>query len=241
LFDAILPAFAHHKLPIPLGGTSNHFRRKALDASGGWDPWNVTEDADLGLRLARFGWHVDVLNSTTWEEAPATVRPWLAQRTRWQKGWLQTYFVHMRDPARLWRELGPKSWIWFQIVLGGGLISTLAHPWFYVTLAIDWANGGLFPALESGPRAWLWWLAIINLAAASVVTILLALLALKRRGRSGLYLQALMSPLYWLPISIAGYRAIYEWIRAPFYWAKTPHGKPVVGKSGAGEGNRTLV
>ena len=224
LFDAILPTFAHYNLPVPLGGTSNHFRRQALEASGGWDPWNVTEDADLGLRLARFGWHVDVLNSTTWEEAPAKVAPWLAQRTRWQKGWLQTYFVHMRNPTRLWRELGPKSWIWFQIVLGGGLISTLAHPWFFVALAIDWANGGLFPALESGPRAWFWWLAIINLAAAAVVTILLALLALKRRGRSSLYLQALMSPLYWLPISIAGYRAIYEWFRAPFYWAKTPHG-----------------
>ena len=245
LFDAILPAFAHHNLPVPLGGTSNHFRRQALDAAGGWDPWNVTEDADLGLRLARSGWHVDVLPSTTWEEAPGEVRPWLAQRTRWQKGWLQTYFVHMRDPVRLWRELGPKSWIWFQIVLGGGLISTLAHPWFYAMLAIDWANGCLFPTLESGPRAWAWWFGIINLAAAAVVTILLALLALRRRGRSDLYLHALMSPLYWLPISVAGYRAIYEWIRAPFYWAKTPHGKSETkGRTqevGAGERNRTLA
>ena len=227
LFDAILPTFAHHNLPIPLGGTSNHFRRSALDATGGWDPWNVTEDADLGLRLARSGWSVDVLGSTTWEEAPISLRPWLAQRTRWQKGWLQTYFVHMRNPARLWRELGPKSWVWFQIVLGGGLISTLAHPWFYGMLVLDWVNGSLFPNLQSGPRAWFWWIGIINLFAAAAATILLAMLAVKRRGRSDLYFHALMSPLYWLPISVAGYRAIYEWIRAPFYWAKTPHGKPV--------------
>ncbi len=245
LFDTILPAFAHHNLPVPLGGTSNHFRRQALDAAGGWDPWNVTEDADLGLRLARFGWHVGILPSTTWEEAPAQPRPWFAQRTRWQKGWLQTYFVHMRDPVRLWRELGAKSFVWFQVVLGGGLLSTLAHPWFYAMLAIDGANGSLFPALESGPRAWFWWLGIMNLAAAAVVTILLALLALKRRGRNDLYRHALMSPLYWLPISVAGYYAIYEFIRAPFYWAKTPHGtQTATGQAtaiGAGEGNRTLV
>ncbi|MEQ1697228.1 MAG: glycosyltransferase [Hyphomicrobiaceae bacterium] len=245
LFDAILPAFAHHGLPVPLGGTSNHFRREALDASGGWDPWNVTEDADLGFRLARAGWHVGVLHSTTWEEAPAEPQPWLAQRTRWQKGWLQTYFVHMRNPVRLWRELGPKSFIWFQIVLGGGLFATLAHPWFYAMLAFDFAQGNLFPALKNGPRAWLWWAGIVNLTIAAGTTIVLALLALKRRGRTGLYLHALMSPLYWLPISIGSYRAIIEWIRAPFYWAKTPHGTLTLTdqaqETGAGEGNRTLV
>jgi glycosyltransferase XagB len=83
-------------LPVPLGGTSNHFPRAVLDAVGGWDPYNVTEDADLGIRLARGGWHVGVLASTTWEEAPPTFRVWQGQRTRWLKGWMQTYLVHMR-------------------------------------------------------------------------------------------------------------------------------------------------
>lgn len=225
LFDAILPAFAANRLPIPLGGTSNHFARQALDDVGGWDPYNVTEDADLGLRLARSGWRVGVLPSTTWEEAPVTWRPWRNQRTRWQKGWLQTYFVHMRDPTRLYRDLGPASWLWFQIVLGGGLLSALAHPWFFVALAKDGSNGQLFPPLSEGPSAWLWWIGVINLTTAAAVTIALARITLRRRRRNDLLLQAVLSPLYWLPVSIAAYAAILEWIRAPFYWAKTPHGK----------------
>ncbi len=223
LFDAILPALARHGLPVPLGGTSNHFPRAVLEAVGGWDPYNVTEDADLGLRLARFGWRVEVLASTTWEEAPATWKAWVAQRTRWQKGWMQTYFVHMREPARLWREMGPVSWCWFQIVLGGGILSALAHPIFYVLLLRRWNAGHLAPQLAEGAEAWLWWIGLAILGASALATILLALLALERRGRRDLFAHALLSPLYWLPISYAAYRAIIEWYRAPFYWAKTTH------------------
>jgi cellulose synthase/poly-beta-1,6-N-acetylglucosamine synthase-like glycosyltransferase len=91
LFDGILPALERLQLPVPLGGTSNHFPRAVLDAVGGWDPYNVTEDADLGIRLARAGWHVGVLPSTTWEEAPPTFRIWKGQRTRWLKGWMQPH------------------------------------------------------------------------------------------------------------------------------------------------------
>jgi cellulose synthase/poly-beta-1,6-N-acetylglucosamine synthase-like glycosyltransferase len=91
LFDCILPTLERLRLPVPLGGTSNHFPRAVLDAVGGWDPYNVTEDADLGIRLARAGWHVGVLNSTTWEEAPPTFRIWKGQRTRWLKGWMQPH------------------------------------------------------------------------------------------------------------------------------------------------------
>ena len=101
LFDCILPTLERLELPVPLGGTSNHFPRAVLDAVGGWDPFNVTEDADLGIRLARSGWHVGVLSSSTWEEAPSTFRVWLGQRTRWLKGWMQTYLVHMREPRRI--------------------------------------------------------------------------------------------------------------------------------------------
>lgn len=223
LFDAILPALAAHNLPIPLGGTSNHFPRTVLESVGGWDPYNVTEDADLGLRLARSGWRVDVLPSTTWEEAPPHASAWFNQRTRWQKGWLQTYFVHMRNPGLLRRELGWKSWLWFQIVLGGGLLTALAHPWFYAILMLDWVNGRLFPALNQGSAAWLWWIGIANFAAASIATITLAVITLQRRNRSNLLAHALMAPLYWLPISVAGYRAAWQWYRAPFYWANPPH------------------
>ena len=89
LFDCILPTLERFELPVPLGGTSNHFRRDVLDAVVGWDPYNVHEDADPGIRLARAGWHVGILGSTTWEEAPPTFRIWLGQRKRWLKGWMR--------------------------------------------------------------------------------------------------------------------------------------------------------
>ena len=111
LFDGLLPALERLGLPIPLGGTSNHFRRHTLLASGLWDPYNVTEDADLGLRLERQGRKIGILDSTTWEEAPADLGNWIRQRTRWIKGWMQTYLVHMRNPLVLQRELGLAKFI----------------------------------------------------------------------------------------------------------------------------------
>ena len=106
LFDAILPALERLRLPVPLGGTSNHFPRATLISVGAWDPYNVTEDADLGIRLARQGYRTGVLGSTTWEEAPPVFGIWIKQRTRWLKGWMQTYLVHTRDLRRLNRDLG---------------------------------------------------------------------------------------------------------------------------------------
>jgi cellulose synthase/poly-beta-1,6-N-acetylglucosamine synthase-like glycosyltransferase len=131
LFRGLLPALARLRLPIPLGGTSNHFRRSFLDASGGWDPHNVTEDADLGIRIARRGGLVATIRSVTWEEAPSRLQPWIRQRTRWLKGWLQTYLVHMRNAAKL-RELGLVSFLAFQALMGGILLSCLLHPLFYI-------------------------------------------------------------------------------------------------------------
>ncbi len=113
LFDCILPTLERLELPVPLGGTSNHFPRAVLDAVGGWDPFNVTEDADLGIRLARSGWHVGVLSSSTWEEAPSTFRVWFGQRTRWLKGWMRPvneyfYAFHFNTLIRFWfKELAP--------------------------------------------------------------------------------------------------------------------------------------
>jgi cellulose synthase/poly-beta-1,6-N-acetylglucosamine synthase-like glycosyltransferase len=97
----------------------------------------VTEDADLGIRLARSGWHVGVLSSSTWEEAPSTFRVWLGQRTRWLKGWMQTYLVHMREPRRLWRGLGARRFVGLQVLMGGLVLSALVHPWFYVLAAVS--------------------------------------------------------------------------------------------------------
>ena len=223
LFGAVLPALAARGLPVPLGGTSNHFPRHVLESVGGWDPFNVTEDADLGLRLARLGWRVAVIASATLEEAPPNWRVWFAQRVRWQKGWLQTYFVHMREPVRAWRELGPASWIGFQIVLFGGLLSAFAHPWFYLWLIWNLAPGASIPLAGWSIATWLWWIALANLAAAYLATIVLALMTLATGDRRHFLVPLLLAPLYWVPVSIAAYWAVGQLIRRPTYWAKTPH------------------
>jgi len=156
LFDGLLPALDRLSLPIPLGGTSNHFRASALRWLMAWDAFNVTEDADLGIRLARSGYRCQVVASTTHEEAPARLMCWLRQRTRWLKGYVQTWLVHMRSPAALWRELGPRGFLAFQIMVGGTVLSALAHPWFYLLASMElapanfWRGRGAFSAGRSG-------------------------------------------------------------------------------------------
>lgn len=220
LFEAILPALDRLGLPLPLGGTSNHFRRSHLVAVGAWDPFNVTEDADLGFRLARHGYKVAMVNSTTWEEAPVTGRAWLGQRTRWLKGWMQTYLVHMRDPGRLWSDLGAWRFWGLQMTLGGMVLSALVHPWVYVMLVFNLASGG--PSLPETSH--LWWLCLFNLIAGYGAGLSLAALAVKRHGGRLLIRSVAWLPLYWIAISFAAYRAVFDFIRRPYYWEKTPHG-----------------
>jgi cellulose synthase/poly-beta-1,6-N-acetylglucosamine synthase-like glycosyltransferase len=220
LFEAILPALDRLDLPLPLGGTSNHFRRSHLIAVGAWDPFNVTEDADLGFRLARHGYKIAMVDTTTWEEAPLTARAWLGQRTRWLKGWMQTYLVHMRDPSRLWSDLGAWRFWGLQMTLGGMVLSALVHPWVYVILVINLASGG--PLLPEASH--LWWLCVFNLFAGYVAGLGLAALAVKRRGGRLLMRSVAWLPLYWIAISFAAYRAVFDFILRPYYWEKTPHG-----------------
>lgn len=231
LFDCILPTLERLQLPVPLGGTSNHFPRAVLDAVGGWDPYNVTEDADLGIRLARHGWHVGVLKSTTWEEAPPSFRIWKGQRTRWLKGWMQTYLVHMRRPRRLWRELGARRFIGFQVLMAGMILSSLVHPWFYVLIGLDAWQGRLLGVPDSVFGQWLLGIGIFNLIAGYVSAIALGTMAAARRGKLRLAAHALMMPFYWLAISFAAYRALWQLVSAPFHWEKTEHAR----RAGRGE------
>jgi cellulose synthase/poly-beta-1,6-N-acetylglucosamine synthase-like glycosyltransferase len=133
-FDVFLGGLAALRLPLPLGGSSNHFRTAILRKIGAWDAYNVTEDADLGMRLARLGYRSSLITSTTYEEAPAALGPWLRQRTRWLKGWLQTWGVHMRQPLRLKRELGLPGFLTLQLIVGGNVLAALVHPLFSVAL-----------------------------------------------------------------------------------------------------------
>jgi glycosyltransferase XagB len=172
-----LPALDRLRLPIPLGGTSNHFRVAALKWLMAWDPFNVTEDADLGTRLSRSGYRCQVLSSNTFEEAPVKLASWLRQRTRWIKGYMQTWLVHMRQPAKLWHELGPGGFLGFQVMVGGTVLSALVHPWFYALAAFDLANHAFLarPALLGLP---FWLIASLSLGAGYLASMAVGLVAL---------------------------------------------------------------
>jgi cellulose synthase/poly-beta-1,6-N-acetylglucosamine synthase-like glycosyltransferase len=194
-----------------------------LDAIGGWDPYNVTEDADLGIRLSRAGYEVRILNSTTGEEAPGEFSCWLRQRTRWLKGWMQTYLVHMRQPGALWRELGARRFLGLQVLMGGLILSTLVHPWFYVLALFDVALGPA-PGL-SDTALWraLWVFGLLNLVAGYATAVVLGWAAALNRGGARLAAHAALMPVYWLAISLAAYRALYQLVRDPYLWEKTAH------------------
>ncbi|MFT3729932.1 MAG: glycosyltransferase [Hyphomicrobium sp.] len=220
LFGGLLPALDHLGLPIPLGGTSNHFRRDVLLKSGGWDPFNVTEDADLGIRLARLGYQVSVIDSQTMEEAPVRWKVWLGQRTRWIKGWMQTYLVHMRRPWRLWRDLGAWRFTGLQVTISAMLISMLAHPWFYVLVGMQTALGrNVLPENQL-----LYFVFVGDLIAGYVTAALLILVTSSNARLPGRLISVLLLPVYWLAISVAAYRAIVDLALRPFFWEKTMHG-----------------
>jgi cellulose synthase/poly-beta-1,6-N-acetylglucosamine synthase-like glycosyltransferase len=220
LYDVFLPGLARHWLPLPLGGSSNHFDATALREAGAWDPYNVTEDADLGMRLARLGYRATVIHSTTYEEAPAKLRAWMKQRSRWMKGWLQTWFVHMRNPVRLWRELGPSGFLTFQLVIGGTVLSALVHPIFLALLGAQIAHGAVL-AEQAMPFTTLYSGAFVTGYAASAT---LALMGLARRRLLANAWIVLLMPVHWLLLSAAAWYAVVMLVRAPHRWDKTEHG-----------------
>jgi len=223
LFDGLLPALERLNVPLPLGGTSNHFRRSVLEAAGAWDPYNVTEDADLAIRLTRKGYRIDTLASTTWEEAPNRFADWLPQRTRWIKGWMQTYTVHMRQPFQLWADIGTWRFLGFQCLILGFLLSALLHPFLYIIVAIELAGPAPFMGGVTLLTQVLWSIALFNLVVGTLAWALLGVVTALRRGWYGLALAVICMPVYWLATSLAAYRALWHLCVAPFTWEKTRH------------------
>ena len=218
-FGSLLPGLDRIGVPMPLGGTSNHFRTAVLRDIGGWDAFNVTEDADIGIRLAQMGYRVSMLDSTTFEEAPISVGAWLRQRSRWLKGYMQTWLVHMRDPLALIRRTGLKGFLTFQLFVGGGVVFALANPllWFafMVSVALHAIHGTVAPTILV-PGAGL----LIN----NVLLTYLAVLAPRKRGWDELAPYGLTVIAYWGLVSAAGYRGAWQLITRPFFWEKTTHG-----------------
>ncbi|MER2536801.1 MAG: glycosyltransferase family 2 protein [Rhizobiaceae bacterium] len=225
LFRGILPWLSSLRLLLPLGGTSNHFRRAVLEKVGGWDPYNVTEDADLGLRLARFGYRTETISTPTFEAAPLDIRTWIPQRTRWFKGWVQSWLVHMRNPWRTASELGIGSFIIMQILFAGMVLSALAHPFLIVTAFVLAAE--LFMDRPMGVlKSLLFAVDVTNIACGYTAFLLLGWQSLRGAERLRFWRVVMLTPVYWLLMSFAAWRAIWQLVRQPHLWEKTPHPAP---------------
>lgn len=221
-FDYMLPGLEAAGLPIPLGGTSNHFRTSALNELGGWDPFNVTEDADLGIRASALGYRVGVVNSTTMEEANTSVRNFIRQRSRWIKGYLQTALVHARSPRALLRQIGLVRFASFALLIGGtpatflGVIPFYVLTLFTVFIPTEVLNQ-VFPW-------WLLWLCLLNFVIGTSIMVYLSMMGPFKRGTFGLIWWAMLNPVYWILHSLAAYKGLWQLITKPHYWEKTDHG-----------------
>jgi len=237
-FDLFLPGLDASGAPVPLGGTSNHFAAQHLREVGAWDPYNVTEDADLGIRLFRRGWRAAVIDSTTLEEANSQVYNWIRQRSRWVKGYIQTYLVHMRHPLQLWRALGPKAFFSFTMVVGGTPFGFLVNPIFWSLTALWFlAHAGFIRSLYPAP---VFYLGMASLLVGNIAFILLNVAGCLRRGYYGMVKYALVSPLYWALMSVAAWKGFLQLFTNPFYWEKTVHGlyhRPGMTQGGEGGGS----
>jgi len=224
LFEVMLHGLERLGIPIPLGGTSNHIALARLKSLGEWDPYNVTEDADLGTRLAARGFHTAMLDSHTMEEAPNRVWPWLKQRSRWIKGYMQTWLVHMREPVRLYRALGWKSFAGFQCFIGLSTFTFLSAPVVWL-LSLLWV-GQLAHMHSIVFPAWLGWFTIVNLCLNIFSHWYFTFYCVKQyhRHQPSMRSAALLYPLYLVLHSVASYKALWQLIVNPHFWEKTTHG-----------------
>ncbi|KNY35483.1 MULTISPECIES: glycosyltransferase family 2 protein [unclassified Agrobacterium] len=224
LFRCMLPVLAAHRLPLPLGGTSNHFRTAVLRRVGAWDPYNVTEDADMGLRLHRLGYRCGVIRRQTLEDAPTSFSVWLNQRARWYKGWLQSWLVMTRAPVTTARQMGWTDYIVFQLLIGGMLLSSLTHPLLFLSFTFM-----AMAILESGTDMLFSWQGILfvidtlNILGSYTIFVLMGRNRMIPYEKKQVGQRWLAIPFYWLMLSLAAWRAVVELKTRPFVWNKTPH------------------
>jgi cellulose synthase/poly-beta-1,6-N-acetylglucosamine synthase-like glycosyltransferase len=221
-FGIVLPAVEELRCVVPLGGTSNHMRTRVWREIGGWDEFNVTEDADLGVRLARHGYRTLILDSITLEEANSDVVNWIRQRSRWYKGYLQTMLVHLRSPAKLRETIGIKATLRLINMTGGVPLTAAINLIFWFTMLV-WIVGRpgyvaeVFPALT-------YYICLALFIVGAPLSIFVGLVATQALGKPYLWWAALLAPLYWLLQSVAALKALYQLVFRPFFWEKTVHG-----------------
>ncbi len=216
-FLVMVPGLARLGLPIALGGTSNHFRTDVLRAVGGWDPYNVTEDTDLGMRLSAYGYTCGYLPFATFEEAPNRFDVWVRQRSRWIKGYMQSWGVMMRDPMRMIRNAGLSGFLVAQLTLGAAIVSAFVHAplvvWALWVLTHPVQGHSPFGVVD----------AVVVLSSFGVWLLIAAMAARRWGGRNSAW-HAFTTPLYWPLLTVAAALALRDLIVRPHHWVKTPHG-----------------
>ncbi len=224
-FDLVLTGLQSINAPIPLGGTSNHFRIKDLIMLKGWDSFNVTEDADLGMRLVKKGFKTALIDSVTLEEANSNAWNWFSQRSRWIKGYIQTYFVHMRNPGEFFKNWNDPHFFTFQLVIGGKVLSMLINPLMWIiTISYFTARPLVGAFIESFYPTPVLYMAIFSLLLGNFLYLYYYMIGCIKRDHDDIVKYAVFVPFYWLAMSWAAFIAIYKFIISPHHWAKTKHG-----------------
>jgi cellulose synthase/poly-beta-1,6-N-acetylglucosamine synthase-like glycosyltransferase len=223
-FRFLLPGLVSVGAPVPLGGTSNHFRAAILRGVGAWDAFNVTEDADLGIRLARLGYSVGVLDSVTQEEANSDFINWVKQRSRWYKGYLQTWLVHMRHPFVVHRELGWRGALGLHLFVAGTPLTTLINPAFWA-LSILWFTEKPSWIVELFPTS-IYYVALGCFVLGNAAVVYMNVLTTRVLDQPELLGSAFTVPVYWVMMSAAAAKAVFQLAWQPSYWEKTTHGLP---------------
>ncbi len=224
-FDLVLTGLQSIVAPIPLGGTSNHFRRSDLHKLKGWDSFNVTEDCDLGVRLVKHGYKTALMNSLTLEEANSNIKNWFRQRTRWIKGYLQTYLVHMRNPKELAKDWKEPHLLTFQLIVGGKILSMFINPFMWVTTILYFAfrsSVGVF--IQQFFPAPVLYMGVFSLVFGNFLYMYYYMVGSAKRNHYEIIKYVFLVPFYWLAMSIAAWLALIQLIRRPHYWPKTIHG-----------------
>jgi cellulose synthase/poly-beta-1,6-N-acetylglucosamine synthase-like glycosyltransferase len=221
-FAVVLGGLSALRLPIPLGGTSNHMRASVLRRVGGWDAFNVTEDAELGIRLARAGMRTIVLDSVTYEEANSDLVNWVRQRSRWYKGYMQSWLVHFRKPRQAIRDLGPRGAIGVTLMIGSTPVLAALNIFTWACTVI-FVVGVPHAVLSIFPPMTVYMGTVCALIGnATVVYVSTASMAVVEDGK---YVwSCLLYPLYWILMAVAAVKAAWQLIFRPSYWEKTAHG-----------------
>jgi cellulose synthase/poly-beta-1,6-N-acetylglucosamine synthase-like glycosyltransferase len=199
-----------------------HVDRVVLDAIGGWDPYNVTEDADLGVRLQRMGYRTAVLDSTTFEEANSDFVNWVKQRSRWYKGYIQTWLVHMRHPRQLRSQLGTEAFVAFTLTVGATPLIALLNPVFWVLTILWFGTKASFVQPIFPPSVY--YAGLFCMVIGNFMVVYLNIIVLRATDRTELLGAVLLSPLYWVMMSVAAIKAFNQLVVAPYFWEKTTHG-----------------